>query len=165
MLRPQLNFLFSQHLEGRWLASFYFPSFCSLVRPPALTMETWRIVQVASPRTEKTKVETSQSSRLEVRFPTPFFSGQPCVFPFSDESGSLHYTCTANGDAYGEEWCATQTDLEHSVLEWGHCSPGCQELPPQQRQLPTTTSFLAGESMCRIILQTLQTGVVKQFSL
>jgi len=53
--------------------------------------------------------------------------GQPCVFPFSDESGSLHNTCTANGDAYGEEWCATQTDLEHSVLEWGHCSPGCQD--------------------------------------
>ena len=90
-------------------------------------METWRIVQIASPRTGKTKVETSQSSRLEVRSPTPLFSGQPCVFPFSDESGSLHNTCTANGDAYGEEWCATQTDLEHSVLEWGHCSPGCQD--------------------------------------
>ena len=68
MLRPQINFLFSQQREGRWLASFYFPSFCSLVRPPALTMKTWRIVQVASPRTGKTKVESPQSSLLEVRF-------------------------------------------------------------------------------------------------
>ena len=127
MLRRQINFLFSQQLEGRWLASFYFPSFCSLVRPPALTMKTWRIVQVASPRTGKTKVEISQSSRLEVRFSTPLFSGQPCVFPFSDESGSLHYTCTATDDPYGEEWCATQTDQDHSVIEWGHCSPGCRD--------------------------------------
>ena len=127
MLRRQINFLFSQQLEGRWLASFYFPSFCSLVRPPALTMKTWRIVQVASPRTGKTKVEIFQSSRLEVRFSTPLISGQPCVFPFTDQSGSLHYTCTANDDPYGEVWCATQTDQDNSVIEWGHCSPGCQD--------------------------------------
>ena len=32
-------FLSSQKVEGRWLASFYFPSFCSL------TMKRWRIDQ------------------------------------------------------------------------------------------------------------------------
>ena len=79
-----------------------------------------------------TKVETSQSSRLEVRFSSPLFSGQPCVFPFSDESGSLHYTCTATDDPYGEEWCATQTDQDHSVIEWGHCSPGCRDIDDRE---------------------------------
>ena len=50
------------------------------------------------------------------------------MFPFSDEAGSLHDTCTATDDAYGEEWCATQTDQDHSVIEWGHCSPECQDI-------------------------------------
>ena len=35
--------------------------------------------------------------------------------------------CTSVGDAYGEEWCATQTDQDNSVIEWGHCSPGCED--------------------------------------
>ena len=35
--------------------------------------------------------------------------------------------CTSVGDAYGEVWCATQTDQDHSVIEWGHCSPGCED--------------------------------------
>jgi len=52
--------------------------------------------------------------------------GQPCVFPFTDEEGRLNNMCTSVGDAYGEVWCATQTDQDHSVIEWGHCSPGCE---------------------------------------
>ena len=38
----------------------------------------------------------------------------------------MNYVCTMVGDEHGEEWCATQTDQDHSVMKWGHCSLGCQ---------------------------------------
>ena len=66
--------------------------------------------------------------KLNVGYSSLLFSGESCVFPFSDEEGSLHYICTRAGDPYGEEWCATQTDQEHSVIQWGHCSPGCGDI-------------------------------------
>ena len=75
-------------------------------------------------------------SEINVGYSSLLFSGQPCVFPFSDEEGSLHYICTTAGDPYGEEWCATQTDEYHSVKQWGHCSPGCEDIEDRgQRNL------------------------------
>ena len=115
----------SWQLERRWVASFYFFSFSSLVRTPALPTERCWIVQVASLLTGKTKVETHHSWTQDYSLISP---GQPCVFPFSDEEGSLHQNCTTVGDPYGEEWCATQTDQDHSVTEWGHCSQGCRDI-------------------------------------
>jgi len=53
--------------------------------------------------------------------------GLPCVFPFTDGEGTIHHRCTTADDPYGEKWCATKTDQDHSVIEWGHCSPGCQD--------------------------------------
>ena len=66
---------------------------------------------------------------------TPSFSGQPCSFPFIDQEGTLHHHCTTSGDAYEEKWCATQTDQDHSVIEWGHCSPGCPDSPEGQKNI------------------------------
>ena len=58
-------------------------------------------------------------------------SGQPCVFPFKTGEG-LKYNCTIVGDLDFEFWCATQTDDDHNMYEWGHCSPGCHK--PQDMQ-------------------------------
>ena len=73
---------------------------------------------------------------------TPSFSGQPCLFPFSDQEGTLHHHCTTSGDAYEEKWCATQTDQDHSVIEWGHCSPGCPDSPEGQKNINIELYFL-----------------------
>ena len=47
------------------------------------------------------------------------------MFPFL-AGERLHYTCTRAGDLYEEEWCATRTDRDLSVQEWGHCSRECR---------------------------------------
>ena len=53
--------------------------------------------------------------------------GKPCVFPFLTEE-RLQYTCTTVGDPYLEDWCATNTDQDHSVIQWGHCSQACRQI-------------------------------------
>ena len=84
-----------------------------------------RITLIASPLTEKTRVNPQWNVWS---FPDKIaLLGQPCVFPFLVDE-RLYYTCTRAGDLYEEEWCATITDLDHSVKEWGHCSQGCQDL-------------------------------------
>ena len=82
------------------------------------------IVQVASLQTGMTKVETFHINMFDIFL---FLSGLPCVFPFTDKEGTIHHRCTTADDPYGEKWCATKTDQDHSVLGWGHCSPGCQD--------------------------------------
>ena len=89
------------------------------------------------------------SRQLDVWLFSPLFKGQPCVFPFRDEEGELQHSCTTTGDPYGEEWCATQTDEDHSIIEWGHCSPGCRDV--QGREKTDELSHYGGETNINVI--------------
>ena len=82
------------------------------------------MILAASPLTEKTRVKTF-IELIDNLLKQSSWSGQPCVFPFL-AGARLEYSCTRTGDLYGEEWCATSTDQEHSVRRWGHCSLACR---------------------------------------
>jgi len=87
--------------------------------------------------------------------------GQPCVFPFKTGEG-LKYNCTIVGDLDFEFWCATQTDDDHNMYEWGHCSPGCHK--PQDMQDTGINDVLEENAEMKKQIRWLEDVIIKNIS-